>query len=93
MTPLDKLYWLRVVAGVLAGVFATLLGFISTNQPEAYKGVILALAIYALTSYAARYHILKELDVSLRKIYTHGIGSFIMLFLFTWILLNTLIAT
>ena len=91
MTPLDKLYWLRVAAGVLSGVFATLLGFVSANQPEAYKGVILALAIYALTSYAARYHMFKNAAVSLRKIYTHGIGSFIMLFLFTWILLNTLI--
>jgi hypothetical protein len=91
LTPLDKLYWLRVAAGVLSGVLATLLGFVGANQPEAYRGVILALAIYALTSYAARYHMFKNLGVSLRKIYTHGIGSFIMLFLFTWILLNTLI--
>ncbi|MEM1993982.1 MAG: hypothetical protein QXW32_00675 [Nitrososphaerales archaeon] len=90
MTPLDKLYWLRVAAGVAAGILATLLGFIGVNQPEAYRGVILALAVYALTSYAARYQIFKNLGVSLRKIYTHGLGSFIMLFLFTWILLNTL---
>lgn len=91
MTPLDKLYWFRVAAGVLSGVFAALLGFIGTNQPEAYRGVILALAVYALTSYTARYRMFKNLGVGLRKIYMHGIGSFIMLFLFTWILLNTLI--
>lgn len=91
MTPLDKLYWLRVAAGVLSAVLATLLGFVGVNQPEAYRGVILAFAIYVLTSYVARYHMFKNISVSLRKIYTHGIGSFIMLFLFTWILLNTLI--
>lgn len=92
MTPLDKLYWLRVTAGVSSGVIATLFGFIGVNQPEAYRGVILALAVYALTSFVARYQIFKDLGVGLRKIYTHGLGSFIMLFLFTWILLNTLFA-
>jgi hypothetical protein len=91
LTPLDKVYWIRVAAGALTGIFSTLLGFLSTNPTEAYKGVILALAIYALTSYAARYYLFKNLGASLRKIYTHGIGSFIMLFLFTWILLNTIL--
>lgn len=93
MTPLDKLYWFRVAAGIFAGILAALLGFIGINQPEAYRGVIVAFAVYGLTSYVARYQMFKDLGVSLRKIYTHGLGSFIMLFLFTWILLNTLFFT
>ncbi len=91
MKPLDKIYWFRVAAGFLTGFLAVAFGFLGPDQAEAYRGVILAIAVYALTGYVARYYIAKSSGVGARKAYTHGLGSFIILFLFTWILLNTFI--
>ncbi len=74
-----------MAAGVLADYIWTLPGFDWTI------GITLGLLIYLLTYYGARYTWYRKLEPSkLGKVYSTGIGSYVMLFLFTWILLVTL---
>ena len=87
--PFDKLYWLRIACGVAAGAIADLVwklpGFDWTI------GITLGLLVYLLTYYGARYLWYRQLEpTKLGKIYSTGIGSYVMLFIFTWILLSTL---
>lgn len=70
--------------GVLAGFLAGVLGLFD------YRGVLLAFVLYLATYYLARY--VWEVNVPAkesRKLVTSGLGSFIMLFLFVWILSYT----
>ncbi len=93
LSPFDKIYWLRVAFGILTGLTAGLLGYLGPVQPGAERGVILAIAVYAITYYIGRYRIAKEIkENEVRKVITSGLGSYIILFLFTWILYNTLIS-
>ncbi|HYB75718.1 MAG TPA: hypothetical protein VEC08_02045 [Nitrososphaerales archaeon] len=55
------------------------------------NGMLVAIIFYLASYYLARYLWFRELnrdDVS--KIYSTGIGGFVLVFLFTWILLFTL---
>jgi len=88
--PFDKLYWLRVGCAVAAGVLAEVLlrfpGF------DWSIGITVGLLIYLLTYYLAKYVWYRKIEPSkLGKLYSTGIGSYVMLFLFTWMLLTTLL--
>jgi hypothetical protein len=90
MRPFDKIYWMRASLGVITGLLAGILGFLGPDIPGAYRGAILAIAIYGITYFTGRYGIVKQLQQGeARKLITSGLGSFVMLFLFTWILYNT----
>ena len=54
-------------------------------------GITLGLLVYLLTYYGARYAWYRKLEPNkIGKIYTTGIGSYLMFFIFTWVLLVTL---
>jgi len=90
MKPLDKLFWIRVGLAVATGWAAGALGFDSRN-PAAGLGVLLAILVYIASAMLAR-GFASQLEPKLRnRAYTTGLGSYIMIFLFTWILYNTLI--
>jgi hypothetical protein len=82
----DKLYWLRVGLAVLAGVGADVL--VGTDY---FNGISLGIAVYLASFYLVRYTWYKGIDrQSQGKIYSTGIGSFALVFLFTWMLMFTL---
>lgn len=82
----DKIYWFRVVMGALAGTLADLL-----FGSDYANGILIALILFLGSYYASRYLWGKGLTkVQLSKLYTAGMGSYIMLFLFFWLLLFTL---
>jgi hypothetical protein len=55
-------------------------------------GLLVGVIFYLLSYYLARYLWFKELArENLGKIYSTGIGSYVLTFLFTWILLFTLV--
>ncbi|HYB45525.1 MAG TPA: hypothetical protein VEC92_03275 [Nitrososphaerales archaeon] len=87
--PFDKLYWLRIVCGVAAGFFSEYIW--KLPGADWTFGITVCVGIYLLSYYAARYIWYRKLEpTKLSKIYTTGIGSYVMLFIFTWILLATL---
>jgi len=86
---LEKLYWARISLGAIAGLASEstfrLLGGDYSN------GLLVGVLIYFLSYYLARYGWFKKVEKDqISKLYTTGIGGYIMLFLFVWILLFTL---
>jgi hypothetical protein len=87
---LNKLFWLRVGMGVLAGALSAIIG----DPFEAYRvglgfGIMIILFIVS-------YGIAKSMRIPIpstdkKKLITTGYGSFFLMFIFCWILVNTLI--
>lgn len=70
---------------MLAGVLT------ATFSPDYITGVTIGIAIYLATYYFARFVMYRTVGREGQgKIYTTGVGSFAMVFLFTWMLLFTL---
>ena len=87
---LDTIFWLRVGLGVLAGALSAIMG----NPLQHHRG-FLGLGI-AIVIFIISYAIAKSLRVPLlpadkKKLIMTGIGSYFLMFLFSWILVNTLI--
>ncbi len=90
------LAWARVGLGALAGAVAAFTGFTSVNPPavnvNAYYGFYIAVFVYMASYYLEKYGLGLNLPPKQRtKILTQGIGSYIMMFMFFWILLNTVL--
>ena len=57
------------------------------------NGLLVGIIFYLASYYLARYIWFRDLDRSdVGKIYSTGIGGYIMVFLFTWILIFTLVS-
>lgn len=83
---LDKVYWMRVSLGVVAGTVANFL-----FHADYLDGILIGILFYLASYYIGRYLWFKSITPeNLTKLYTQGLGSYIMLFLFTWLLLFTL---
>jgi hypothetical protein len=82
----DKLYWLRLGLAALAGFAAEVL--VGTDY---VSGISVGIMFYLVSYYFARFTWYRGLSREGQgKIYTTGIGGFVMIFLFTWILFFTL---
>jgi hypothetical protein len=101
---LGRLYWIRVGFAALGGFISGMIGLVTPTSgsnvwtqlkdnvanPNAYYGAYIAIIIFFLTYYLAKYTILKGIaPKDKNRLITQGIGSYIMMFIFTWILFNT----
>ena len=83
---LDRIFWMRAGFGVTTGAISQLL-----FDSDYLSGILFAIVVYLGTFYLLRLlwgGKIKPEDQ--RKLYTSGLGSYILLFLFFWILLFTL---
>jgi len=88
-SPFDKLYWLRVGFGALAGFLANLIFSPTLDYTD---GILVGVIVYFVSYYVARYGLYRSIErKDYGKLYSTGIGVFAMIFLFTWILLYTLL--
>ena len=90
LKPFEIIFWVRAALGAFSGFLSGILGFVSSSS-YSFLGLLVASAIYAIS-----FLILKSLfrgvpKMEAKKIYTAGLGTFIMLFFFAWILYNTLL--
>jgi hypothetical protein len=97
---LQMLAWIRVGLGIAAGVFSGFLGpsysvVVNTGQvtfdPYSYVGLYVAFMVYIGSYYLGKYGlgiVLPQKDKN--KLIMQGIGGYFMMFLFFWILYNTL---
>jgi len=80
---------MRIVLGVLAGILAGLLGYLSYN-PMAFRGIGIGFMIYFVSYVVARFSFGKLLPpTDYRKMVTTGMAGYVFMFMFTWILYNT----
>ncbi|MFZ1076449.1 MAG: hypothetical protein WAN47_03340 [Nitrosotalea sp.] len=89
---LDKVFWLRVGLGILAGSISAIIGSTMLHAHErAYTGLGIVIVLFIIS-----YGIAKALRVPLplsdkRKLVMTGIGSYFLMFLVSWILVYTII--
>jgi len=80
---------MRIGFGVVAGLLAGALGYLSSN-PMAFRGIGIGFMVYFVSYVVARYSFGKTLPPSdYRKMVTTGLGGYASMFLFIWILYNT----
>jgi hypothetical protein len=82
----DKLYWLRIGLAALGGTGTELL--VGTDWTT---GLTIAIAVYLASYYLAWFGWYRGVPKEQQgKIYTTGVGGFVLVFLFTWMLFFTL---
>ncbi len=102
---LSKIFWARAGLGALGGTLSELLtgckvivpppssggACVGGVSPDYSTGILIAMFIFIASYYGFRAVFGKRFPKDeQRKIYTTGIGSFVMLYVFSWVLLFTL---
>ncbi len=103
-TDLDKIFWFRAVLGAVGGTLSELLTgckvIVSGDKagtcvgglmPDYSTGILIGLFIFLGSYYLLKLTIGKKFPKADQgKIYMTGLGSFALLYVFTWVLLYTL---
>ncbi len=86
---LDKLFWLRVGLGVLAGALSALMGY-SMQSHKGFLGLGIMIILFIVSIGIAKSMKIPILPTEKKKLITTGYGSYILMFIFTWILVTTI---
>lgn len=98
MRPLERLYWLRFALGIVAAFVCTGFGLatrtISSSRFQTdvlMNGVALALITYLISYFAIKSWLITKVQKP-QKLFTTGIGVYLLSWLVFWTLLYTLLA-
>lgn len=86
---LDKVFWLRVGMGILAGIISAVIG----NPMQSHKGFLglgVMIALFIVSIGIAKSMKIQILPTEKKKLITTGYGSYILMFIFSWILVTTI---
>lgn len=87
---LDKLFYLRVGFAVIAGTLATFLFEDIQGEERRWASIVFMIIIFIVTIFIAKSMNMQLPSSDKKKIVTQGIGSYIFLYLFVWILTYTI---
>ncbi len=92
MTPIVKLYWLRVVLGIVAGVITAVVApfFGSGSINALIDSITIALLIYLVTYYILKAQFGKKVEKQ-SKILSTGIGMYFFSWLSFFVLFYTIV--
>ncbi|MFQ5439947.1 MAG: hypothetical protein ACE5DL_00640 [Nitrosopumilaceae archaeon] len=88
---LNKLFWLRVGLAVIAGTMATFIFEGIEGEERRWASIGFMIIIFAGTIIVAKGMKMQLPSSDRKKIVTQGIGSYVFLYLFTWIVTYTLV--
>ena len=88
---LNKLFWLRVSLAIIAGTVATFIFEDIEGEERRWASIAFMVIIFAGTIVIAKGMKMQLPSSDRKKIVTQGIGSYIFLYLFTWIVTYTLV--
>ncbi|MBI5860322.1 MAG: hypothetical protein HZB73_06565 [Nitrosarchaeum sp.] len=88
---LDKLFWLRVGFAVIAGTLATFLFEGIQGEERRWASIVFMIIVFIVTIFIAKSMNMQLPSSDRKKIVTQGIGSYIFLYLFVWILTYTIV--
>ena len=88
---LDKLFYLRVGFAVIAGTLATFLFEDIQGEDRRWASIVFMIIIFIVTVFIAKSMNIQLPSSDRKKIITQGIGSYIFLYLFVWILTYTIV--
>jgi len=89
--PFDRLFWLRVGMGILAGSLSAELGQSIEESSRPFLGFGIMIILFIISYGVAKTMRLPLPPSDKKKLIMTGIGSYFFMFLFSWILVNTLI--
>lgn len=87
---LNKLFWIRVGLGVLGGIAATFLFESITGEERRWASIGFLIILFIVTIIIGKGMKIPLPSSDRKKLFTQGIGSFIFIYLFMWILTYTL---
>lgn len=88
---LNKLFWLRVSLAVIAGTAATFIFEDIEGEERRWASIAFMVVIFFGTIIVAKGMKMQLPSSDRKKIVTQGIGSYIFLYLFVWIVTYTLV--
>ena len=88
---LDRLFWLRVGFAVIAGTLATFIFEDIQGEDRRWASIVFMIIIFIVTIFIAKSMKMQLPSSDRKKIVTQGIGSYIFLYLFVWILTYTIV--
>ena len=88
---LDMLFWLRVGFAVIAGTLATFLFEDIQGEERRWASITFMIIMFIVTIFIAKSMNMQLPSSDKKKIVTQGIGSYIFLYLFVWILTYTIV--
>jgi hypothetical protein len=88
---LNKLFWMRVGLAVIAGAIATFIFEDIEDEERRWASIAFMIIVFIGTIIVAKGMKLQLPSSDKKKIVTQGIGSYIFLYLFTWIVTYTLL--
>ena len=88
----NKLFWMRVVFAIIGGIAATFLfEGIEDSEEHRWTSIIFMISLFLVTCFIAKIMKISFPRSDRKKIVTTGIGSFIFMYLFSWIMSFTLL--
>ena len=88
--PLDKLFWFRVALGLLAGTISAQIGNLIEMESRPFVGFGIMIFLFIVSYGIARAMRIPLPPSDRKKLIMTGIGSYFFMFIFSWILVNTL---
>lgn len=88
--PLDKLFWIRVALGVIAGIIAAQIGNSMDMELRPFVGFGIMIFLFMISYGIAKAMRIPLLASEKKKLVMTGIGSYFFMFIFSWILVFTL---
>jgi len=88
----DKLFWLRIGFALIGGAIATFLfEGIEDSEEHRWSSIIFMIVLFIVTCFIAKGMKINFPKSDRKKLVTTGIGSYIFLYLFAWIMTYTLL--
>ena len=88
---LNKLFWLRVSLAIIAGTIATFIFEDIEGEERRWASIAFMIILFAGTIIVAKQMNMQLPSSDRKKIITQGIGSYVFLYLFSWIVTYTLV--
>ncbi len=88
---LNKLFWMRVGLAIIAGTAATFIFEDIEGEDRRWSSIGFMIIVFFSTIIIAKGMKMQLPSSDRKKIVTQGIGSYIFMYLFTWILTFTLV--
>ena len=88
---LDKLFWLRIALAVIAGTLATFMFDSIEGEERRWTSIVFMITIFIVSIFIAKSMNLQLPKSDRKKLVTTGIGSYVFIYLFMWILTYTIV--
>ncbi|MDE1862610.1 MAG: hypothetical protein KGI33_06835 [Thaumarchaeota archaeon] len=88
---LNRVFWMRVGLGILAGGISAIFGDPLVPDQRIYAGFGIMIVMFIVSYVVAKSFRVPLLPQDRRKLATTGYGSYFLMFIFSWILINTVL--